>query len=152
MGDVRRISPEAPVPVVHVESVSRRLGGAANVVQNLQKLGIKPLLISVCGKDENGKNLISILEEQRCCSEGIHISAYRPTTIKTRIVARNQQVVRADRELVEDLNEQERDISGPDLRNFERSSGVIISDYGKGVISQPLIKHILEKCITNRSL
>ncbi len=150
-GDVRRISPEAPVPVVHVESVSRRLGGAANVVQNLKKLGVKPLLVSVCGNDENGKNLISLLEEQRCCSQGVFVSANRPTTIKTRIVARNQQVVRADRELVEDLNEQEREYVWNRFEEFFNSSqGVIISDYGKGVISQPLIKHILEKCIINQ--
>lgn len=150
-GDVRRISPEAPVPVVHVESVSRRLGGAANVVQNLQKLGIKPLLVSVCGQDENGKNLISILEEQQCCASGVYCSGYRPTTIKTRIVARNQQVVRADRELVADLDEKEREYIWSRFEEFfNDSQGVIISDYGKGVVSQPVINNILEKCITNQ--
>lgn len=149
-GDVRRISPEAPVPVVHVESVSRRLGGAANVVQNLQKLGIKPLLVSVCGKDENGKNLVMLLEDLQCCSQGIFASSNRPTTIKTRIIARNQQVVRADRELVADLNEQEREFVWNRFEEFfERSQGVIISDYGKGVVSQPLVNHILEKSISN---
>lgn len=150
-GDVRRISPEAPVPVVHVESVSRRLGGAANVVQNLQKLGIKPLLVSVCGQDENAKNLISILEEQQCCASGVYCSGYRPTTIKTRIVARNQQVVRADRELVADLDEKEREYIWSRFEEFfNDSQGVIISDYGKGVVSQPVINNILEKCITNQ--
>lgn len=149
-GDVRRISPEAPVPVVEVESVSRRLGGAANVVQNLQKLGIRPLLVSVCGNDDNSKNLSLLLQELNCCSEGIYSSAFRPTTIKTRIMARQQQVVRADRELIADLNDTEREFVWNRFENFfQKSQGVIISDYGKGVISQPLINNVLEKCIND---
>lgn len=149
-GDVRRISPEAPVPVVQIESVSRRLGGAANVVQNLQKLGIKPLLISVCGNDENGKNLSNLLRELNCCDDGLFQSPNRPTTIKTRIVARQQQVVRADRELVADLDEAERDALWQHFESsFQKAKGVIISDYGKGVVSQPFINRVLEKCITS---
>lgn len=148
-GDVRRISPEAPVPVVSVESVTRRLGGAANVVQNLQKLRIKPLIVSVCGNDENGKNLFGLLNDLNCNSDNIYLSTHRPTTIKTRIVARNQQIVRADREITVDLNDVEREQIWKNFEiSFEKSQGVIISDYGKGVVSQPLINNILEKCIT----
>ncbi|HLV32375.1 MAG TPA: D-glycero-beta-D-manno-heptose-7-phosphate kinase [Chitinispirillaceae bacterium] len=146
-GDVSRISPEAPVPVLEVQSISRRLGGAANVVQNLAKIGIQPDLLSVCGKDENGVHLKSMLDKIGCNPDSILISEKRPTTIKTRIVARNQQIVRADRELAEDLDIQESEYLWNSFNDsFEKSSGVIISDYGKGVISQPLLGKIIEKC------
>jgi D-beta-D-heptose 7-phosphate kinase/D-beta-D-heptose 1-phosphate adenosyltransferase len=147
-GDVRRISPEAPVPVVQVESVSRRLGGAANVVQNLQKLGVKPHLVSLCGNDDNGKYLKTMLQEINCTSEGICASNNRPTTTKTRIIARHQQIVRADRELTSDLTNDEHDFLWNYFENFfGKTQGVIISDYGKGVISEPFINKVLEKCI-----
>jgi D-glycero-beta-D-manno-heptose-7-phosphate kinase len=149
-GDVQRISPEAPVPVVEVESVSRRLGGAANVIQNLSKLGVNAQLISVCGKDANGEHLAQMLQEIGCSADNLYLSTSRPTTIKTRIIARNQQVVRADRELINDLNDAE---SAALIRYFDRhfagANGVIISDYGKGVISPFLLSHIIEKCIQN---
>jgi D-glycero-beta-D-manno-heptose-7-phosphate kinase len=149
-GDVRRISPEAPVPVVEIESVTRRLGGAANVLQNLQKLGVTPRLISVCGQDENGKSLKSILSEINCSSEGLVESRERPTTIKTRVMARHQQIVRADRELIQDLNEEEsKKVWDLFERFFPMVDGVIISDYGKGVISQPFIGKIIEKCVSS---
>ncbi|NLE02084.1 MAG: D-glycero-beta-D-manno-heptose-7-phosphate kinase [Fibrobacter sp.] len=147
-GDVRRISPEAPVPVVHVESVTRRLGGAANVVQNLQKLGIKPILISVCGDDENGRTLLSLLEGIDCSQNGIYVSSSRPTTIKTRIIARNQQIVRADHELVADLNEHEHSALERSFdATIDKVQGIIVSDYGKGVVSPSFISSILQKSI-----
>lgn len=148
-GDVKRISPEAPVPVVEVETVSRRLGGAANVIQNLQKLGITPILISVCGQDDNGKNLKAMLKEINCPSDGLVESAQRPTTIKTRVMARQQQIVRADRELIRDLHEEESEKLWMLFdRYFQSVNGVIISDYGKGVISKPFVSKIIEKCIS----
>jgi rfaE bifunctional protein kinase chain/domain len=146
-GDVRRISPEAPVPVVEVEQITRRLGGAANVVQNLQKLGVKPLLVSICGKDDNGINLRKMLSEIGCTSEGMIESVNRPTTIKTRVMARNQQIVRADRELIADLSEAELSAISTIFDKFlSGANGVIISDYGKGVISQPFVGQIIENC------
>jgi D-glycero-beta-D-manno-heptose-7-phosphate kinase len=149
-GDVRRISPEAPVPVVEIESVTRRLGGAANVVQNLHKLGVKPKLISICGNDDNAKSLRSILADINCESDGLLTSDSRPTIIKTRIMARQQQIVRADRERVVDLNNDEYEkIWNIFEKSFPNTDGVIISDYGKGVVSQPLIGRIIEKCINN---
>ncbi len=148
-GDVRRISPEAPVPVVEIESVTRRLGGAANVVGNLRKLELEPVLISICGIDENGQNLRNMLNELGCSSDGLYESSERPTTIKTRVMARHQQIVRADREVTTDLSTSEHDA----LWNIFSSKindvkGVIISDYGKGVISQPLIGQIIKTCTT----
>ena len=146
-GDVERISPEAPVPVVAVESVSRRLGGAANVVQNLSKLGVKTHLLSVCGKDDNGITLESMLQEIGCSLEGLFRSANRPTSIKTRIIARHQQVVRADRELIADLYEDECTALTDSFDRFlGHTDGVIIADYGKGVVSPVLICRIIKKC------
>ncbi|MCL2688960.1 MAG: D-glycero-beta-D-manno-heptose-7-phosphate kinase [Chitinispirillia bacterium] len=148
-GEVRRISPEAPVPVVDVEEVERKLGGAANVVQNLRKLNVKPIIISVCGNDGNGRLLREMISGIDCQSDGIFQSDERPTTIKTRIMARNQQVVRADREVTNSLSKSEYEaLWGLFLKNIGNVKGVIISDYGKGVISEPLISKIIETCIT----
>ncbi len=150
-GDVRRISPEAPVPVVEIDSVTRRLGGAANVVQNLQSIGITPKLISICGKDDNAKLLKKILADINCSSDGLVESSDRPTIIKTRIMARTQQIVRADREIVRDLNAEETNqVWALFEKTFPSVDGVIISDYGKGTISQPLIGKIIEKCVSNK--
>ena len=146
-GDVKRISPEAPVPVVEVQSVTRRLGGAANVVQNLKKLGVQTQLLSVCGCDDNGTNLKTLLQEIDCSSAAIFQSQSRPTTIKTRIVAGHQQVVRADRELINDLDNVETEhLWNYFEQAFDSVDGVIISDYGKGVVSPPFISKIIEKC------
>lgn len=146
-GDVNRISPEAPVPVVEVEDITIRLGGAANVVQNLSKLGITPVLVSVLGNDANGDKMLTMLSDINCSEEYLCRSQERPTTIKTRIMAKQQQVVRADRESCSDLTDTElQDISG----NFEKAvsdvNGVIISDYGKGVICPPLLEKTITCC------
>ncbi|MFW5785414.1 MAG: D-glycero-beta-D-manno-heptose-7-phosphate kinase [Chitinispirillaceae bacterium] len=146
-GDVKRISPEAPVPVVEIESVTVRLGGAANVVQNLRKLEINPVLISLCGRDKNGRKLRGMLEDSGCSSEGLVQSPKRPTTIKTRVMARHQQIVRADRETTADMDSQEYDALWSRFEEkIESVKGVIVSDYGKGVISQPLIGNLIETC------
>jgi len=148
-GEVRRISPEAPVPVVDVEEVERKLGGAANVVQNLSKLNVKPVLISVCGNDGSGRLLREMIGNIDCQSDGLFESQERPTTIKTRIMARNQQVVRADREVTNGLSKNEYEALWElFLKNIDNVKGVIISDYGKGVISEPLISKIIETCIS----
>ena len=148
-GDVQRISPEAPVPVVAVESVSRRLGGAANVVQNLSRLGLPTSLISVCGDDDNGQMLLNMLAELGCDASGVFRSPLRPTTIKTRIIARQQQVVRADRESISDLAGSECDALKTVYDHvIEHARGVIISDYGKGVVSPDFISYLTEKCRT----
>ena len=106
-GDVSRISPEAPVPVVGVEEITHRLGGASNVVQNLSSLGITPVLVSVIGDDTNGAQLRKMLSENNCVNDYLCVSKSRPTSIKTRIMARQQQVVRADLESCDDLTDKE---------------------------------------------
>jgi D-glycero-beta-D-manno-heptose-7-phosphate kinase len=146
-GDVRRISPEAPVPVVHVQSRSSRLGGAANVVQNLKSLGVTPYLVSLCGNDNSGNLLREKLEKSGCKSDGLVTSRHRPTTIKTRIMARHQQIVRVDAETVSDLTNEESGAMWEKVSSrLPRVRGVIISDYSKGVVSKPFIARILSAC------
>jgi len=146
-GDVERISPEAPVPIVAVESISRRLGGAANVVENIVKLGATPHLVSLCGNDANGTLLFDMLQQSGCSVNGLCRSGKRPTSIKTRIIARKQQVVRADRELIADLDDQEYSVLAAAFDNcISSAKGVIISDYGKGVVSPLLINKITDIC------
>jgi D-beta-D-heptose 7-phosphate kinase/D-beta-D-heptose 1-phosphate adenosyltransferase len=146
-GDVRRISPEAPVPVVTVESRSYRLGGAANVVNNLANLGVKTHLVSLCGDDDIGVILKDQLRLAGCPSDGFVSSKKRKTTVKTRIMARHQQIVRVDSETVMELtNEETAQLWKRVCECLPKVRGVIISDYAKGVISPSLIKNVLSAC------
>jgi rfaE bifunctional protein kinase chain/domain len=146
-GDVRRISPEAPVPVVHVQSRSCRLGGAANVVQNLKCLGVTPYLISLCGNDDTGKLLKDKLLESGCPLTGLVTSSNRASTIKTRIMARHQQIVRIDSETATDLTKEESSLLWDRFSSLVHTvKGVIVSDYSKGVVAKPFIAHILAAC------
>ncbi len=146
-GDVNRISPEAPVPVVAVEEITHRLGGASNVIQNLSRLGITPVLVSVIGDDTNGAQLQAMLSENNCVNDYLCVSKTRPTSIKTRIMARQQQVVRADRESCDDLTEGELcDITGAFEKAVNEVQGVIISDYGKGVICPAFLETVIKTC------
>jgi D-glycero-beta-D-manno-heptose-7-phosphate kinase len=146
-GDVRRISPEAPVPVVQADSQTERLGGAANVVQNLSALGVSPYLISLCGNDADGELLDTMLQKIGCSTIGLYKSANRPTTIKTRILAGHQQIVRVDKEVTSDINNDEYiHLWKRACEILPKVQGVIISDYAKGVISQPFIGNLVKKC------
>lgn len=137
-GQVDRISPEAPVPVVEVQKESMNLGGAGNVCHNLVSLGASALLVGVVGKDEAGQWIRDNAPEDR----GIVQDVVRPTTIKTRIIAHHQQVVRVDQEKKEPISDevQEKIYS---LLKQEDYEGIVISDYNKGLISQDLMKKIL---------
>lgn len=139
MGDVGRISPEAPVPVVRVASERHTAGGAGNVARNLVALGAKPFLVSATGDDDAGRMLAAILE-----AEGIEAllvrDRTRPTTIKTRIIAQNQQVVRVDRESDAPLADRARQGLIDALTAMVKKAGVIVvSDYAKGVIGRELM-------------
>ncbi len=142
-GKVNRISPEAPVPVVDVVSESFLLGGAANVANNIIALGGKVSVAGIIGKDTAGRILKGLFEERNVNTEGI-IEDKRPTTVKARVIAHNQQVVRFDRE-------DRRRLEGKSLAhltNYIRSAikehdAVIISDYKKGVISSSLITAVV---------
>jgi len=134
-GETSRISPEAPVPVVKVVRESSRLGGAANVAHNVKALGGEPVLISVVGRDEGGRQLTAALQERGIPITGMVVDRGRPTVKKTRIVARSQQVVRVDREEIRPLSAVlHRKLSERVEQALARVQAVLISDYGKGVI------------------
>ena len=144
-GNVHRISPEAPVPVVEVESESSRLGGAANVANNITSLGARSLLIGVVGNDVSGKEFCSILEQQKTPSEGIVIDPSRPTTVKTRVIAHQQHVVRIDSEEKKDVDASiQTKIMQVLENNIASIDGIIIEDYNKGVVTKELIRTIIE--------
>ncbi len=143
-GNVTRISPEAPVPVVDVEGETVRLGGAANVCRNVGALGARPHLVGVTGNDAHGRTLRDELCAAGLSDEGVFADPSRPTTVKTRIVARNQQVVRADRESRMELGPPVADrVAERVLGALEGAAAVIVSDYGKGVLSRALLDRLL---------
>lgn len=139
-GSVDRISPEAPVPVVDVKRESYNLGGASNVAWNLSALGVKTVLLGVIGKDENGRLLRGLVEDKGIVPAFVEDDS-RPTTEKTRIIAVSQQLLRIDRESKEKLSPE---IVGKMLSKIrdisEEVEGFIISDYGKGVVSQEIVQ------------
>lgn len=136
-GDVNRISPEAPVPVVEVRDETVRFGGAANVAENVAALGASTDVVAVVGDDEHGRNLLERLRERGVGVGHVLTIDGRPTTTKTRIIAHNQQVVRADRESAHPLSERDESLLVEALRAAVPAADVlIISDYGKGVVSE----------------
>ncbi|MBW2091997.1 MAG: D-glycero-beta-D-manno-heptose-7-phosphate kinase [Deltaproteobacteria bacterium] len=142
-GTVERISPEAPVPVVSVTDETQVLGGAANVVNNVISVGGQALLTGVVGQDRIGQKIIRMLQELESNTEGILVDEDRPTTLKTRIVAQAQQVVRFDREKRHSLSkEMTSEILAYINRVTDAFDAVIVSDYGKGVISMELMDGI----------
>ena len=142
-GRVSRISPEAPVPVVWVQSESVMPGGAANVANNIRSLGGTVSVIGLVGEDRWGHALINDLNARRIETSGI-ITAERPTTVKTRVIAHHQQVVRVDREQRELLPSRVigRLIASAETR-IKEVDAVIIEDYGKGVITRQLLEAVI---------
>lgn len=151
-GDVNRISPEAPVPVLEIASETTRTGGAANVAQNIVNLGGRVELIGVVGDDRNGKTLIQMLEQIGIDADGVCIDANRPTSTKTRVIARtsstststHQQLVRLDRESrtpvkTEILNQ----LMGSALERIPYVDAIVFEDYDKGGVSSRLIESAL---------
>jgi D-glycero-beta-D-manno-heptose-7-phosphate kinase len=150
-GSVNRISPEAPVPVVEVNSVTVKLGGAANVAGNILALGARSHLVSVAGRDRDGTRMRSLIEKSGMRPSGLVFSKGRHTTLKTRIVAQHQQVVRADHESTGPLNPRE---TAAALKAVDRVIGsvsaVILSDYGKGVLSGAFLPAVIERCLKRK--
>ncbi|WP_069659747.1 bifunctional heptose 7-phosphate kinase/heptose 1-phosphate adenyltransferase [Arcticibacter eurypsychrophilus] len=147
-GNVDRISPEAPVPVVSVHKRENRLGGAANVALNIQSLGATPLICSVIGNDMEGAAFLRLLEDHELSAEGIISLNDRPTTVKTRVIGQNQQMLRIDEE-TDALLSQEHSGQLIDkiktLINSKEIHAIIFQDYDKGVISHQLIIEIVEE-------
>jgi hypothetical protein len=140
-GDTKRISPEAPVPIVQVEKIDERLGGAANVARNVAALGAQTTILGIAGNDEPGKRVVELLKASGVNSQ-LEIDAKVPTIVKLRVIARQQQLIRLDFE--ETPSEQ---ALAHKLERFEKLVGsadvVILSDYGKGALGQ--VAHMIEQ-------
>ncbi len=144
-GKVDRISPEAPVPVVTVEKESQLLGGAANVVNNIRSLGGQVFLSGLVGGDERGRKILNLLEERGVPTGGVFIDPRRPTSVKTRIVAHSQQIVRFDRENQTSLSQGYADSLVSYVRDtIPHADTVVIADYGKGVVTEELVKAVTQ--------
>ncbi|MFD3002470.1 bifunctional heptose 7-phosphate kinase/heptose 1-phosphate adenyltransferase [Pontibacter toksunensis] len=144
-GKSTRISPEAPVPIVNVIKREKRLGGAANVALNIEAMGAIPLLCSVIGADQDGADYICLMEEKRLSTEGIVQSPERVTTIKHRIIAGGQQLLRVDSEIEHNLTgQEERLLEERYLKLLDKADVVIFEDYDKGVFSEQNIRRFLQ--------
>jgi len=144
-GKVSRISPEAPVPVVEVEEESYRLGGAANVGLNVHSLGGIPLLIGVIGYDREGTIVDALMKENNFEEGGVFVDEERPTTVKTRIIAHSQHVVRIDKEDKKNITKGIEDKILSFLNeNKKRIDGIILEDYNKGVLTKSLINRVID--------
>ncbi len=143
-GSVTRISPEAPVPIVEVAEESTRLGGAANVANNIASLGGVPVLVGVSGADANGRLLAQTIGALGFPADGIIEDASRPTTVKTRVIADGQHVVRIDQEVKEDISGAVSAKVMSFLReNIDAFDGIILQDYNKGVLTARLIGEVI---------
>jgi D-glycero-beta-D-manno-heptose-7-phosphate kinase len=146
-GGVSRISPEAPVPVVDFSRESFMPGGAANVARNLVSLATPTELFGAIGNDDAGRKLQKILAEQNIGCTGLVKNSSRHTSVKTRIVAHQQQVVRIDRETRDGLDQNTTARLLAEIKNkIPKADAVIVGDYGKGVVTQPLLNEIKSLC------
>lgn len=144
-GTVTRISPEAPVPVVAVNDHSFTLGGAGNVANNLRALNVHVAFAGIVGDDEYGRHVRALLRDEHVDDGAVFTLQGRPTTRKTRVVAHNQQVVRADWESVVPLNGVKRKEFAALVRErAAQSDAVILSDYAKGLLSREVVEAALE--------
>lgn len=152
-GDVKRVSPEAPVPVVEIDNEFFRFGGAANCALNILKLGGIPIPVGVIGKDNDGGIFNSLIKETGISSDGIIIDKGRPTTSKTRVIAQNQHVVRIDKESKDYLNfEVQNQLFSYLASSIKKLDGIILQDYNKGVMTPELIKKVIELANKNNVL
>jgi|CZKP01.1.fsa_nt_gi rfaE bifunctional protein kinase chain/domain len=143
-GEVKRISPEAPVPVLEVDNEFYRFGGAANVALNILKLGGIPYPVGVIGNDNDGRIFMSLAEDAKMNLSGLIIDESRPTTTKTRVIAHNQHVIRIDKESKKYLpaEVQEKLVKFMEV-NIDNLDAIILQDYNKGVLTPSLIEKII---------
>jgi D-beta-D-heptose 7-phosphate kinase/D-beta-D-heptose 1-phosphate adenosyltransferase len=146
-GSVARISPEAPVPVVDFERESFMPGGAANVARNLRALDVATDIFAAVGQDAAASELQALLKEQKVGCRGLLVDKSRPTSVKARVVAHKQQVVRIDREARDGLEGRyAKRLCGMLRRAVPRAAAVIVGDYGKGMVTQSLLNDIRALC------
>jgi rfaE bifunctional protein kinase chain/domain len=143
-GDVHRISQEAPVPVVNITNENVRAGGAGNVATNLFGLNSTPYLIGVLGEDENGNTLLKELKDKVISTAGIVQVKDRSTIVKTRVIAQNQQMIRFDKESTSFVPKSVEEKVINNLKNYiNKAHGIILSDYGKGILTPTVISEII---------
>lgn len=148
-GHVERISPEAPVPIVTLDKKEYRIGGASNVALNMAALGASVSMLSVVGNDEEGTQLLQLLDEQKIKTDFLLRSPKRITTSKTRVISRNQQMMRLDNEVTSDLGYEDENRLILALQTFiaqEKPDVLIFEDYNKGVLTELVIKKAIDLC------
>nr|WP_294992941.1 bifunctional ADP-heptose synthase [uncultured Sediminibacterium sp.] len=151
-GSVDRISPEAPVPVVVLKKKELRVGGAANVALNTASLGAKTTMISVIGQDADGESLVGLLADKQIDTQYIKAVQGRVTTNKTRIMSRNQQMMRLDAEITSDIDTATEDILLEQVSKCIREQKpqvLILEDYNKGVLTLRVIEKVIALCKEN---
>lgn len=149
-GSVTRISPEAPVPVVHLQGSSNRLGGAANVALNIKALGATPYLCSVIGQDDKGRTFLDLLPQNDLSDKGIIALENRVTTVKTRVMAAGQQLLRVDEESTTDLEAKEEGRLLERIRHLLDSRDIhviLFQDYNKGVLTYRIIREVMLEAV-----
>ena len=151
-GNVERISPEAPVPVVAVSKREKRIGGAGNVALNIQALGASAAILTILGDDEDGVQLKQLLKENEIDTRFILESKKRITTNKIRIISRNQHMMRLDAEIVNDLDSHDEEKLQNQIERFistEKPDVVILEDYNKGILTKNIITNTIDFCKKN---
>jgi rfaE bifunctional protein kinase chain/domain len=152
-GNATRISPEAPVPVVEVKKEELRLGGAANVAANVRSLGGEVMLLGAVGDDALAEFLMEELSHRGIDGSGVIVDKNRPTTVKTRVIAGSQQIVRFDKESVEELGSGCFDRLLGNVRDrISEADGLIVADYGKGVISASLLRAVIPEALRQEKI
>ena len=148
-GEVSRISPEAPVQVVDIKSTEYKLGGAANVANNIKSLEAEPVLIGIIGDDYEGDHFLETMKRQKLTTRGIFKDRTRPTTSKTRVIAHSQHIIRIDSEVKMDIMGRTAEEMFRYLKtNLSSFESVILQDYNKGVLSKEMIRRIITLCKT----
>lgn len=149
-GEVTRISPEAPVPVVRLKRTSTAAGGAANVAANVAGLGARPILVGAVGNDSEGEAMRAILSKSGVSAEHLVVLDDRPTTVKTRVIAHSQQVVRVDHEYHELLgHDSEAELIYSVKRLIPTCDVVVLSDYAKGLLTGSVITSVIRAANEN---
>ncbi len=146
-GQVKRLSPEAPVPIVNVQKRENRLGGAANVAKNIQSLGAIPLLCAVVGDDDKGGLFLNLLKDNNMPQEGIVKSVNRPTTVKFRVIGNNAHLLRVDEETDKDITSQELKellVKIEQMIHNNNVNVIVFEDYDKGLINKELINNTVK--------
>jgi len=152
-GNVERISPEAPVPIISVRKKENRLGGAANVALNIQALGATPIICTVIGDDKEGDDFLDVLEQQQLSAKGIVKLNSRPTTVKTRVIGHNQQMIRIDAEVDDEISQTDSETLFSvitEIVNNQQVDAIVFEDYDKGVISEYLIQNVVALAKTRK--